>query len=286
MSNLHDDDLRQAYEVFDRDHVWLRTLLLASLPERSGQYEPGRQAVGYSTRARIFAIAAAAAIIIGFTLWLGLSKPSDGRIGWNEVAGTFESVSFFHATVYVKENALSEPQQFELWMGHGGKTRLRFGSQVLFGQGGGIVKAFDMEKRAPCAPHRAAVQILERLERSKGLSLERVVKAIGGKISISPSVVGDSALLSKDLTVFDVTNRQTPEWVRIWALRSSRLPIRIRQWDSRGHGYMDVLFSYSGPQPREFFDPVAFSKELSAGSGALDSSSEASLHGAQKLEMP
>jgi len=55
--------------------------------------------------------------------------------------------------------------------------------------------------------------------------------------------------------VFDVELPGTPEWVRIWALRESRLPVRIRVWDPRDGETTDAVFEYSREQADEFFDP-------------------------------
>ncbi|HQP98047.1 MAG TPA: hypothetical protein PLY86_06315, partial [bacterium] len=67
-------------------------------------------------------------LLAAISLWMG----GPNQATWAEVAERFRSIPFFSATVYFKEDALSEPIQFELWMGRGGKARMRYGKQVLF----------------------------------------------------------------------------------------------------------------------------------------------------------
>jgi hypothetical protein len=50
--------------------------------------------------------------------------------------------------------------------------------------------------------------------------------------------------------------------VRIWALRASRLPVRITVWDPRDGRSTDAVFTYSHDQTPEFFDPNAFAARL------------------------
>jgi hypothetical protein len=67
------------------------------------------------------------------------------------------------------------------------------------------------------------------------------------------------------MVVFDVEMPGSTEWVRIWALRESRLPVRIRVWDPRDGETTDAVFEYSKEQADEFFDPNAFEQFMSSG---------------------
>jgi hypothetical protein len=71
--------------------------------------------------------------------------------------------------------------------------------------------------------------------------------------------------------VFDAHSGVSPGWVRIYALRESRLPVGLRIWDpAEGFG-VDVLITYAKEQRDVFFDPEAFAARL----GESDSSETA-----------
>jgi hypothetical protein len=63
---------------------------------------------------------------------------------------------------------------------------------------------------------------------------------------------------SKETVVFEATATSTPERMSIWALRASRLPVRLRFVDPRSDECADFLFDYSQKKPDTFFDPNAF----------------------------
>lgn len=63
---------------------------------------------------------------------------------------------------------------------------------------------------------------------------------------------------SQETIVFEASHKSTPERLSIWALRASRLPVRLRFTDPRNDECADFLFDYSQDQPVGFFDPNAF----------------------------
>ena len=69
---------------------------------------------------------------------------------------------------------------------------------------------------------------------------------------------------AKDLVIFDVESDEGgwAKWrYRVWALRSSKLPIRILGRSSAG-ARIDCVYSYIKEQPKEFFDPEIFESKL------------------------
>ncbi len=216
-------------------------------------------------RGPISRLAAAAVIIIAvlaaiqyFAGPIGVTTPA-----WADVARSFSSVPFFSAAIYVKEDATDEPKQIELWMSHDGRTRLRTGTQVIFANKGKVAKAFDVNSRAEVEPDEHAGFLLEKLGSAEEFSLDSVIKVMfGAKLEDVTPLINPHAVISEDLVVFDVQSTISPEWLRIWALRESRLPIRIRVWDPRDGDATDAVFTYSKEQPEEFFDPNAFAELL------------------------
>jgi hypothetical protein len=154
----------------------------------------------------------------------------------------------------------------ELWMSRTGKIRLRVGTHVIFGGGGVIEQAFDIKTRARAQPDKGATIFIKRIGQADEFSLDSIIRVMfgGQKQDVTP-LINPDAVISEDLVVFDVELPGTPEWVRIWALRESRLPVRIRVWNPRDGDTTDAVFEYSKEQADEFFDPDAFENLLGTG---------------------
>jgi len=194
---------------------------------------------------------------------------------WADVMERFASVSSLHATIYVRENVLAEPVQLELWMGHGGKLRLHAGNKVAFGDNGRVLEEVPIGSPANVSRGlRAAEQTVQyfinKLGRVDTFSFETLLRLLPELRTMSAPLHNQEATISKDLVVFDMTGENSPEWVRIWTLRESRLPVRVLFWDPRSAQTTDVLLSYGNPQLPEFFDPEAFKAILAAGGGPPD----------------
>lgn len=205
----------------------------------------------------------AVAAVIVITAIVGINQFSSSSVAWADVAERFRSVPFFSAVVYIKDDVLDEPRQFELWMGQGGRARIRVGSQVIFGCVGEVTRAFDLEKRREVKPDLQAVQMLEILGATGEYSLETVIRMISGEslIDVTPLVNAD-AVVQEDLVVFDIRSEVSPQWARIYALRKSELPVGIRIWDPQNAECVDVFITYSKEQPDVFFDAQTFATKL------------------------
>lgn len=182
---------------------------------------------------------------------------------WATVSETFKSVPFLSAVIYMKNDALDDPMQYEIWSGREGQVRIRYGSQVIFGKNGKVTKAFDIKERKQATPDNDAVNMIDAFFKGGGFSLETVLSTFQNAemIDATPEVNADVEI-SEDLVVFDVQSKRSNQWLRIWALRESKLPVRVRMWDARDGESVDCFFTYSKEQPKKFFDPMAFEKEL------------------------
>lgn len=212
-------------------------------------------------KSQITKLTAAAVIVI--TAIVGINQFSGSSVAWADVEERFQSVPFFSAVIYIKDDVLDEPRQFELWMGQGGRARIRVGSQVIFGCVGEVTRAFDLEKRREVKPDLQAVQMLDILGATGEYSLETVIRIISGDrlIDVTPLVNAD-AVIQEDLVVFDIQSEVSPQWARIYALRKSKLPVGIRIWDPQNAECVDVLITYSKEQPDVFFDAQTFATKL------------------------
>jgi hypothetical protein len=232
--------------------------------EASGGQAPRASTSGVGYRvlaARLSKLAAAAAVFLLATVGVIELGGALGRanVAWADVRRQFQTVPFFSAEIYTKYRATDEPTQIELWMNQDRRIRVRMGKQVIFGREGTVSEAFDIESRQAVEPEGRAAALIEKIGQTGELSLDVIVREVfGGQAQEVTPLVNPNAVVSQDVVVFDVTRPDTSEWVRIWALRESRLPMRIRSWDPTDGGMTDAVFEYSKEQPEEFFDPNAF----------------------------
>ncbi|NQV33697.1 MAG: hypothetical protein HQ515_13475 [Phycisphaeraceae bacterium] len=205
---------------------------------------------------------AIAAVLIMAVIF-GFQHVGSNSIAWADVVAQFSAVPYFSATVYIKEGVASDPKQIEFWMSRDQRVRIRTGTQVVFGRKGHVVKAFDYQQRRAVAADPIAEQFLERLSRIQPFSLDAVIRVMfqGDMQDVTP-LVNPDAVISQDMVVFDLDLPGTPEWARIWALRESRLPVRMKIWDPRGGNLSDAVFEYAKEQSDVFFDPNAFERQL------------------------
>jgi len=163
----------------------------------------------------------------------------------------------------MKKDALAQPEQFELWLGKGGYARMRVGSQVVFGRDGQVSRAFDVRQRCVVEADSAAADILRMLQTPDEFSLETVIRSLsGGKLVDITPAVNTGAAIGEDLAVFDAQSAVSPGWVRIYALRESKLPVGLRIWDPVEGFSVEALITYAKDQPPIFFDPAAFETRL------------------------
>jgi hypothetical protein len=219
-------------------------------------------------KSRISKLAAAAVIIVAALIGINKfgSSISFTSVAWADVVEKFQSMAFFNATIYIKENASKEPKQVEIWRNSRQKTRIRVDRQVLFAEAGEIVAGYDFNQRRKLSEEEYdenGLMIARKLLDEREFSLNTVLESIrGGKLEEMTPLINPDAMISQDLLVFDIQSKISPEWLRIWALRESRLPTRIRMWDPRNGECIDVFITYSMEQSEEFFDADKYEEVL------------------------
>ena len=214
-------------------------------------------------KSKITKLAAAAVVIIAVLIGAHQFGSSIESVAWADVAERFRSVTFFNATFYFKDDATAQPEQVELWMNQLGQGRLRTGNQIIFAHNGKITKAFDLETRSEIEPDSRTAALVDLIGQAESFSLETVIRSIpGGELVDATGLINTDAVISEDLVVFDIESPNSTQWYRIWALRASKLPVRIRMWDPSDGASVDILFTYSKQQQEIFFDPEAFSTKM------------------------
>jgi hypothetical protein len=214
---------------------------------------------------RLARFAAAAVILLSLLIIIGQfgTLVTSGNVAWADVTQRFQSVPFFYASIYMKSDAVAQPQHFELWMGKSGKSRIHVGSQVIFGRAGRVIRAFDIRQRREVEADPAAINIIQVLATPEEFSLETLIRSIsaGKLVDITPAMNAHAAI-GQDLAVFDAPCAVSPGWVRIYALRKSRLPVGLRVWDPAEGFVVEALITYAREQPAISFDPEAFAARL------------------------
>jgi hypothetical protein len=230
-------------------------------------------------------MALAVVVVVGFLI-LGNNPPT-----WAEVQERFGSMPFFAASIYKRDvthsdNPLIEPKLVEVWAGYGDRIRIRSGSKVTFVDKGEILSTFDLITRSEDYADSMTYDIVNTVGKSYTNSLDSLLMPFTsnlipesiskewkyGELVDTTSLVISDPGASKDLVVFDheFFYFKAKSWrTRVWALRESRLPIRIVIWpmdDFNGRlvrsPKWDMVFTYSKEQPKEFFDPEAFAAKM------------------------
>jgi hypothetical protein len=223
---------------------------------------------------RIFKFAAAAAIIV--IALIGLNQFGGSNVAWADVVKKFQSVSFFSVTFYLKESTSAEPVQIDVWMGSGGKARIKVKEQVLFAKNGRIISGFNYVKQEKIDNEQVdkqAESVIDMLGQLDSFSLDTVVqKMSNGILKEMTPLINPEAVISEDVVVFDLTTDLYPQWLRIWALRESKLPIRILAWNPENGQSQDVVLTYTKEQSASFFNPDEYQKVLTNSKNLLGDS--------------
>jgi hypothetical protein len=197
-------------------------------------------------------------LVIAFTfLLMANSTPT-----WAKVARQFQSIPFCYATVFLKSHPMGQTTQFELWMGTGGKLRIRYNTQIIFADKEGHRAAYDVALRRSAAIEPFMDRVIDDLKISDHFSLEVVIESLAGDISkLTPEPVNVD-VVSSELCAFTLTEKEDAAWIRIWTLRESLLPIFLRKINPVSGESCEIVFTYQKQQPDEFFDQHKFSQKL------------------------
>ena len=221
-------------------------------------------------------LAAAAVIIIAVLIGINQFGGSiDGAsVAWADVAERFESVPFFNVTIYLGWGPYSQDQKLEfhkieIWKSENGQTRTHSGNEVIFAEfvdGNNVVVAFDSSTKQPLNADRMAKlanSFHGFLRPKKGeFSLDTLLMDFSSDDKgITPVETADTPA-SKETVLFEVKHKTTPTTqCSIWALRKSKLPMRLSLRDTKNKVYSDLLFNYSEKKNAKFFDPEAFTSQ-------------------------
>ena len=236
---------------------------VAELKQRIEDLQTIEKYANNDARRYYFMIPKAAAILAIVVLAgiLMFDPKTTNNVAWAEIVEHFNAVKAFHTTVYINEND-SVDEKIELWQNSRQQARLLVGKQVLFSNKGKIVCGYDISsnkvrKLEEKEYNRTAIGIAEMLGSFEQLSLTYVIKMFADKLGAAEDVtpeINPNVNLESDLLIYDLVSERTQEWMRIWALRESKLPTRIRVWDPRYGDSTEAIIDYSVEQSEDFYD--------------------------------
>jgi hypothetical protein len=207
--------------------------------------------------------AAAAVIILAVLIGINPFGGSRTNVVWADVVEHFESVPFFNLTIYLGHEASTEARKIRMWKSEDSRVRACEGDKVIFADfsnGEKTIIAYDRTTRKPVNSEGFVRMILEDLCLKGRFSLDTIVKSIPSENGMTSAETANTAA-SKETVVFEIKHKTTPEWISIWALRGSKLPIRMCFHDPRDNECGDFIFDYSEQKDAAFFDPNAFMKQ-------------------------
>lgn len=217
-------------------------------------------------------LAAVAIIVIAVFIGINPFGNSKTNIVWADVAEKFESVPFFHLTIYAGSDKSRPNKRVEIWKSEDGRVRAHEDNEVIFAKfsdGQPEIVGFDRSTREPVQTMGLTFWFLQDLRLGGRFSLKTLIDSMPSDTKELIPVETTETVASRDIVVFEARCSPAGEGLFIWALRESKLPIQMRFHDPRNNEYGDFLFDYSRPKDADFFDPNAFknpSKEPMNGS--------------------
>lgn len=192
---------------------------------------------------------------------------------WAQVAERFRSLKFFNATVFYTENSSQAPEKIDLWVAQDRRMRAHYRGLIFFGSEGRLTKVISAEKGTEIPledlqyqlrgrdgttnplPALTLVRGIARFSEEPNFSIDRLLGLLSGKREQLQPTPNTDVITTSDLQVFDFTGKNNPEWVRLWALKKSELPVRLRIWDPCDGGQTDLVFDYATQMPEAAFEP-------------------------------
>jgi hypothetical protein len=228
-------------------------------------------------KSTITKLAAAAAVITTVLIGINHFGMSTTSVLWADVAESFESVPFFHLTIYVGHNTSAEIKKIEMWKSQDSRVRANDGDTVVFAdfsKEGNEILIFDRNTKQmkhavrfdrlsiePVTSNGMAFLFLTLLCKDGQFSIDTLTDSFPPEVKGITSVETVDTAASKETVLFEARHETTPEQLTIWALRVSKLPVRMCFHDPRNGEFGDFFFDYSEKKNAQFFDPKAFVKQ-------------------------
>ncbi len=239
--------------------------------ERASASEPPRRP---GRLVRLLELAAAAGLLLAVLLLSGVLGRPTPVLAWEDVVAAVEAVDQFHITALLQDDG----REFRIdvyyrdpatWRAHG-MGIVQFvrpvpGALPDAGPGEPEARFYDVAKRR--FVERGEIGVLPLPDFAtrmvEGPLLEGLLRLMfRGELPPEEPVRTAQDAVRDDLEVFDYAMEPQRWWARIWVLKESRLPLRMKVFEPSSNHEILVVFDYSDPQPERFFDPDAFAAEV------------------------
>ncbi len=205
-------------------------------------------------------LAAAAVIIIAVFIVINQLGTNGSSFVWADVAESFDSVPFVHITVYIGHDTPDKTKRIEIWKSVDSRVRVHEGNTVFFADLSNDKNkiTIDRSTKKPVNDDENLPPFIWRLCSKKGrFSLDTLTKSFPSDVEGIIPLETTKTAASSDTVLFRARSKHiTPEALKIWALRDSKLPIRFFLHAEKR--YADLFFDYSVQKDAAFFDPEAF----------------------------
>ncbi len=215
-------------------------------------------------------LAAAAAVVMFVVLITSPDQPGGGGFGasvaWAEVVEAMNGVASFHAVAWADEprNARTPKMyKIEMYYRAPGKYRAHGFDHVQF-HADGESRIYNAAERKWLGPDETRFRFIppEYIDtfEKKGMLDALLGMMFRGNPPQGQPVRSATVAASAGIEVFDYAHDPNQQWARIWVLKESKLPIRMKLYHPQSDDFMLVSFDYTDPQPASFFDPDHFEK--------------------------
>ncbi len=238
--------------------------------------------VGHARRqfiARMIGVAALVllGIFLGGVMFSNRANPLGGSIAWADVVRAVKKVDHVHISAFVQEPhnaAAPKMYRLDLYYQQPGQWRGQGLDYVQFASAGGKgARIYSVKDAKWISPEQSPIHLIpEDLVRDmgdKGLLDVVLEKVFDGKPPAGEPVKNDE-LATAGIEVFDYAYDPSAMWARIWVVKDSPMPIRMKVYHPEFNDYMLVEFDYSEPEGPGFFDAVAFEKVLATNPATTD----------------
>ena len=211
-------------------------------------------------------------IVVGGVL---LNMPQKA-IAWSDVRRAFATVSHVHisAILYDPQQVTKDddsPPDYE-----GLEFYYQFPNQYR-GHGRGLVhfvthdvsRVYNTEDKAFLASDDYRRIIPEALLQAEqqGTSLLDIILmlAFQGNVPEKEPVLNTTLPVESGIEIFDYAHSGVDMWARIWVLKETQLPLRVKMHTPRWNETTLLVFDYSDPKPDRFFDITYFEDKARSG---------------------
>ncbi len=242
--------------------------IMKAVRKESMQANPQSQSQYTPSRWRVWGPIAVAAAVVMFVLLITDTQTHNGNtissVAWADVVTAMNHVDHFHATAWADEphNAnMPKMYKIDMYYRSPGHFRAQGFDHVQF-RNGETSRIFDADERKWIEQQDTRFQLIpdryiHTLE-EKGMLDALLHMMFRGDPPQGKPVKSATVAASAGIEVFDYSHDATMQWARIWVLKESRLPIRMKLYQPNYEDFLLVTFDYTDPQPESFFDPDHF----------------------------